>query len=349
MFCSQCGKKVKENMLFCPFCGSPIVIPDQEETHVSEMIKEKDSAEQNERAVESEETFRPDWNTDAPWSDEQSVEEPVLEADAAHDGFVPLDLNALAGSISGVRSKSTAQDEETEDESGGVPNAPRSPQMEAPVKLQGRVPNLVGVQNPESGASGRRNPAKAQLREFNPEDMFLDGGDAYDEDEVDETFAPYEEPERGSFFVRHMRGVVTFSLFAVVVLIVAAWLFSDAGQTSLARANLAWDPDVYAELAREAYSAEQYALCGSYYERALEREPESFHYANSAGIAYYYANDKERSLEMAKQAISLDPTRFEGYQLLLYLYPDVNTRPWDVSTLLQQGYRLTGREELKAG
>ena len=30
MFCSQCGKKVTENMLFCPFCGKPIVIPDQE-------------------------------------------------------------------------------------------------------------------------------------------------------------------------------------------------------------------------------------------------------------------------------------------------------------------------------
>ena len=29
MFCSQCGKKVLEMMLFCPFCGSPIVVPEQ--------------------------------------------------------------------------------------------------------------------------------------------------------------------------------------------------------------------------------------------------------------------------------------------------------------------------------
>ena len=31
MYCSQCGKKVAENMLFCPFCGAPIVIPEQDD------------------------------------------------------------------------------------------------------------------------------------------------------------------------------------------------------------------------------------------------------------------------------------------------------------------------------
>ena len=31
MYCSQCGKKVKDTMLFCPFCGEPIVIPEQDE------------------------------------------------------------------------------------------------------------------------------------------------------------------------------------------------------------------------------------------------------------------------------------------------------------------------------
>lgn len=31
MYCSQCGKKVLENMLFCPFCGSPIIIPEQDD------------------------------------------------------------------------------------------------------------------------------------------------------------------------------------------------------------------------------------------------------------------------------------------------------------------------------
>jgi len=31
MFCSQCGRKLKDTMLFCPNCGSPIEIPDDDE------------------------------------------------------------------------------------------------------------------------------------------------------------------------------------------------------------------------------------------------------------------------------------------------------------------------------
>ena len=30
MFCSRCGKKVLEDMLFCPYCGVKLVIPEEE-------------------------------------------------------------------------------------------------------------------------------------------------------------------------------------------------------------------------------------------------------------------------------------------------------------------------------
>ena len=29
MYCSRCGKKVLDEMLYCPFCGAKIIIPDQ--------------------------------------------------------------------------------------------------------------------------------------------------------------------------------------------------------------------------------------------------------------------------------------------------------------------------------
>ncbi|MBQ3305593.1 MAG: zinc-ribbon domain-containing protein, partial [Clostridia bacterium] len=35
MYCSHCGKKVGEDMLFCPFCGKPIVIPEQDDAPVA--------------------------------------------------------------------------------------------------------------------------------------------------------------------------------------------------------------------------------------------------------------------------------------------------------------------------
>lgn len=46
MYCSQCGKKVMDTMLFCPFCGSPIVIPsqDNEEMRTAEKPCTGDSA-----------------------------------------------------------------------------------------------------------------------------------------------------------------------------------------------------------------------------------------------------------------------------------------------------------------
>ena len=30
MYCSRCGKKVLDSMLYCPFCGAEIIIPEQE-------------------------------------------------------------------------------------------------------------------------------------------------------------------------------------------------------------------------------------------------------------------------------------------------------------------------------
>jgi len=35
MYCSQCGKKLGDAMLFCPFCGEPIVIPEQDDAQVA--------------------------------------------------------------------------------------------------------------------------------------------------------------------------------------------------------------------------------------------------------------------------------------------------------------------------
>ena len=41
MYCSHCGKKVIDTMLFCPFCGDPIVIPDQDDEVPSQPTAEE--------------------------------------------------------------------------------------------------------------------------------------------------------------------------------------------------------------------------------------------------------------------------------------------------------------------
>ena len=47
MYCSNCGKKVGDAMLFCPFCGEPIVVPEQDEdirAQTAEAVAYKDAA-----------------------------------------------------------------------------------------------------------------------------------------------------------------------------------------------------------------------------------------------------------------------------------------------------------------
>ena len=217
---------------------------------------------------------------------------------------------------------------------------------EEPVRLKGRAPDLSNVHNPDRpGASSRRKASSyTPVRDFNPDDMFMDGDD-YDEDDDDEEYA-YEEPEEGGFFIRHIRGVVGLSLFVIVLAIVAGWAFSGGGQRVLAQANLAWQPSVYEQLGYEAYQNGQYAVAAGYYEQALRRNDRNYSYAYSAAVASYMAGDTEQAAEMGKRAVEIDATRVDGYQLLQRLYPDASARPWEIQSLIQQGYRLTGDASL---
>ena len=53
MFCSQCGKKLREGMLFCPFCGAEIVIPEQDVSAAPEPAADAGAKPMDELAPES--------------------------------------------------------------------------------------------------------------------------------------------------------------------------------------------------------------------------------------------------------------------------------------------------------
>lgn len=466
MFCSQCGKKVTENMLFCPFCGKPIVIPDQEPEEAGNSAapgREAEGARVGEAAARAEGDGETTQIFDAPRQVEEAAarsersaraEAPVRSGEGAKDGaellrrggeaaahtgsgdganpILDMSLQAekaaahsgrlareaaeasprseeaiRAGAEASGRSREEAQNgAETLDD---LPERRESPQQietrraetdaaprrgaakglqidweeeerfrpldlddmdpepvheepenpreelsellshrlrEEPVRLKGRAPDLSNVHNPDRpGASSRRKASSyAPVREFNPKDIFMDGDD-YDEDDDDEEYA-YEEPEEGGFFIRHIRGVVGLSLFVIVLAIVVGWAFSGGGQRVLAQANLAWQPSVYEQLGYDAYQNGQYAVAAGYYEQALKRDGRNYSYAYSAAVASYMAGDTERAAEMGKKAVEIDATRVDGYQLLQRLYPDASARPWEIQSLIQQGYRLTGDASL---
>ena len=105
MFCSQCGKKVLESMLFCPFCGAPIVIPDQpdgEGTGTSAPVQPEVHANADGRAFKQEARSKVEepvvedveGGADAPGRREEGREAPQSGYDRrAVEKFVPLDMN----------------------------------------------------------------------------------------------------------------------------------------------------------------------------------------------------------------------------------------------------------------
>lgn len=344
MFCSQCGKRVIENMLFCPFCGSPIVIPEQDEAPAQRASSERQDVHESESAAEPKEKFVP-LNLQMDWPEEPESEEAEEEAEE----FVPLNMETDEAEEPATPEPQAAEKKDAAGDMSGEISELLSRQLrEEPVKLGGHVPDLTHVRAPKPEHRGERRPANtfAPQKAFNSADIFLDGG-YEDEEEDDEEDYTYEEPEHGGFWIRHIRGVVALSLLLIVLAIVFGWAMSGTGQQALARANLAWNPSVYEKMGFDAYEAGNYSLSAEYYARALARDDDNYSYAKSAAIAYYLAQDTQNAVEMAKKAISIRPEEAETYQLLLRIYPDAQSRPWEITSLLQQGYRLTGDASLK--
>lgn len=337
MYCSQCGKKVMDSMLFCPFCGSPIVIPEQDE------VKPAAAKE-----------------TEAELSVPDEPEIPGISFEATPEPeFVPLDVNIEWDKVdlpstseekpepfisTNLRFAEKENDIPEDDVSDEISELLSNQLRDEPVQLEGHVPDLTNVHNPDKNRPKSRKQANAYapVKAFNPNDIFLDGEDEEDYDDYEDEEYDFEEPEEGGFLIRHIRGIVAFSLCIVVMAIFAGWAFSDAGQLALANANLAWRPGAYERLGYEAYQEGRYILSGNYYAKALSRDSDKYDYAYSAGVAYYAAEDTARAAEMAKRAIEIDAGDADAYHLLLRLYPSAETRPWEITELIRQGYQMTG-------
>lgn len=347
MYCGQCGKKVLENMLFCPFCGSPIVIPDQDEPVApkAEPVREPEVPV----VMETAEEIFPDQPRslfeDAPAA-KPPRQKPVEE-------FVPLsfDFNAEeepAANPVPEPEEEAVEDAEAEPEQPVIEEAEVEDEPEAEMPRE-RRPALK--QRPQNGRKRNKN-TYIPVKDMDMNDIFMDGDDEdeydldEDEDDVYEDDYEYEEREHGSFFQRHIRGFVALILMLVLVLVFGVWAFSSNGQLVLARVNLAWSADAYADLAYEFYQQDSDLLAARYYSKALDRDPDNYVYAHSSMVAYYEAEDIPSSTEMLKKCIDMQPDNPEPYQEMMILYPDPATRPWEISELIRMGYQRTGDASL---
>lgn len=402
MFCSQCGKKLRDGMLFCPFCGAEIVIPEQDEPKAAPeapvrapepeagpvapeppLFPEEadDPAPEVPDVPGAEEDHGPDDRAFPPEPDGAGViydvEAPAPPpADTDGDADVPSDWrNAFDDWLEDVPGEAgQAPEPEIRREEPEQPMHHRSAEGEAvPVRRadppggasRGRRITGRSRRRPQH-AAGAERPGKASLsggasrdtvvprrRSAVEDDLFMNGAapevlDEYDRygDDPDDGGFVYEE-ERPGFFVRHLRSMVGLLLLALLTFVITLYALSGAGQTNLAKLNLAWRPEVYSRLGKESYNVGQFQQAGVYYERALSRAPDNYGYASSAAKCYLDAKNTEKATEMLKKCIALMPTAEDPYVYLQGLYPDPVTRPLEVTQLLEEGYRMTGSERLR--
>lgn len=399
VYCGQCGKKIMENMLFCPFCGAPVVIPEQGDARPDE------APEAIERAPEAAWAARgadaPEDAQSAPEAGEREAASPARAADSsdspaepaaqaqdaapsqtAREAAAPSPLPARDGAKR-ERASSPREadrpvslfaefDDATEEfvplnfdaedpvqvKPAPLEIVPAEPEPEeAPPEPARRPVRRTAPQEFRRPEGARRRAAQTYIpvKEVDPADMFMDDDDEYDDFEAGRgDYAPrrhaspyeFEEPEYGGFLQRHVRGVVGLSLIVVLVAVLLIWAFSSGGQLALARANLAWEAQPYADLGYEAYRQGSYLQAARYYEKAYDREDTNYEYAHSAMVAYYDSGDAESAATMLKACISMQPNSVEPYQELLILYPDAQSRPWEIQELIRQGYERTGDASL---
>ena len=365
MYCGQCGKKVMDNMLFCPFCGSPIVIPDQDEP-AKEAQADKAAEIKEERQTETFEETQPAGVSLFGDVEPAAAPQPKKKEEPEEE-FVPLwfDFDEVQKEVESRKAEAPAEPaRETEAPKPAPVKLDRESKSEAERPAPARRPQTGETVRPER----RRVPAAnvpggkrasntyIPLKDLAPDELFMDEKSHEETDEYDrvrrapryeEAAYEFEEHEDGSFFQRHMRGFVGLILFCVLLLVTGIWACTSGGQKTLARFGVAWNAGAYAELGYEAYQQNSDRLAARYYERAFAREPDNYEYAHSAMVAYYEADDLASATAMLKKCVQMDPDNPEPYRELLILYPDAASRPWEVTELIRSGYRRTGNESLK--
>ena len=188
MYCGQCGKKVMENMLYCPFCGSPIVIPEQDEP-AAEAVKAQFAPA---AAPESEEIrqvslFDDDFAREAP---DESLEEDVREEEEIP--FEPLRFSfdeLVEPEADSAAEEEISTGEESVSEQPAPEPAEETPAPELAPEPEQQVPVSEPKIRPEKRRpeAGRKREAKTLIpvKDVDVDNLFMDEESLEPEDEYD--------------------------------------------------------------------------------------------------------------------------------------------------------------------
>lgn len=332
MFCSRCGKKVLDSMLFCPFCGAEIIIPDQDTD------AEAESALTGAKEPASAEPVRFSFSEAVEQAQKEVEETPVPAKEVVEP---PEEKNAdVAEKTEKEPEPEPVQEKETSEE---------NPSLRLPDRATQRRVSMVVRRNDDEEEddfdafeqeSDRANSRASTRRGQSPRrDDDYDPYDDFDDDDDEE-----------GFFSRHGAAVVVIIILILLVGGAAVFALTDFGQEQLAKLDLPISlplgAEVYSRLGYSEYQEGDFTQAAAYYERALERDPTNYNYSSSAAMAYVHGKDTAKAVDMLKKCIELNNGAVEPYALLVTLYPDAESRPMDVAQLIEQGYRITGDARL---
>ena len=186
---------------------------------------------------------------------------------------------------------------------------------------------------------------------MDPDDFFAVRGQVLPEYD-DEDSAPrpqrrkkrveYEDEAPQPFAMRHMRGIVTIALLAVTAAIMLIWVNTDNAQLAMAKIDIAWQPEAYATLGDEAYTAGDFSGAGYYYTQALGRDADNSDYAVMAANSYIEGGYTSKALEAIRECIRIAPKNADLYTALMDLQGGYENMPASDRQLVDEGYKLTG-------
>lgn len=156
----------------------------------------------------------------------------------------------------------------------------------------------------------------------------------------------FEDSAPQSFAVRHMRGIVALALLAVTAAIVLIWANTSSAQLTLARIDIAWKAEAYAQLGQEYYAEGDLSAAGYYYSMALERDETNADYAIAAANAYIEGGYTSKALEALRECIAIMPENAELYVKLMELQSGYENMSEADRQLVDCGYALTEDDRL---
>lgn len=157
----------------------------------------------------------------------------------------------------------------------------------------------------------------------------------------------FEDGDRQSFAVRHMRGIVAAALLIFTIAIVVIWAITPAAQLTLAKLDMAWSAAAYEKIGLEAWEKGDYTASGHYFTQAFKRDPKNSAYAVYAANSYIEVGDMDKAADAIRKCIVAEPNNAEYYVALMGIYSGYENLPEADRQLVDEGYRRTGDGRLE--